>query len=283
MTKKLKAASTSVTVNIVLLVSKIIVAIITSSVALFAECAHSLFDLFSSILAFWGIKQAGKPSDDEHLFGHDKYESLSSLLQAVFITLTALFIMYEATDKLLHPHPVENSGIGIIVMIITIPIAFLTSRYLAKVAKNEGGSHALEADSAHFTTDILGSISVLVGLIIVNLGYALGDVFAAYAVSIIMIIVSFKIMHNCYYVFMDCSPDKETMDKIKEILDSVKCISYHKLKARTTGSNIFIDVHIQVRKDMSVEKAHDLIGKIKTKLRNEIKSIKEVSIHIEPK
>jgi cation diffusion facilitator family transporter len=283
MSSKLKAASASVFVNIGLLLSKVAGAIITGSVALIAECAHSLFDLFSSLLAFWGIKEAAKPSDEEHQFGHEKFESLSSMLQGLFITLTALFVIYEATDKLLHPHLVENSEIGVILMAISIPIALLTSRYLKKIANKEGGSHALEADSAHFTTDVQSSVSVLIGLVAVWLGFPLGDIIAAYAVSLIMLFVSYKIIKESYLVFMDYSPDKETMEKIKGVVESVKCITYHKLMARRAGNQIFVNLHIQVNKKMTVEQSHELCGKIKTKMKKEVPKIKEVSVHVEPK
>ena len=282
MANKLKAAFASIFVNVGLLISKIIAAILTMSVALLAESLHSLFDLFSSILAYAGIKQAEKPEDEKHSFGHEKFENFSSALQAMFITLTALFVLYEATMKLSHPIVVENSEIGIILMIATIPIAFLTARYLSKIAKSAGGSQALEADSTHFTTDVLGSIAVLIGLLAVNLGYGIGDIIAAYAVGIIMLYISFKLLKQSYKVFMDYSPEKETMDKIKKILEDDKRIQYHKLRARLAGSKIFVNVHIQVDKKMTVEKAHKISGELKKRMKDEIPQIKEAHVHIEP-
>ena len=148
MSNKLKAASTSIFANIGLLISKIVAAILTGSIGMLAECLHSGFDLVASFLAFIGIKIAQKPDDEKHEFGHEKYESLSSFFQSVIIAVTALFVIFEAYHKLKNPGVVENSEVGIILMIITIPVALLVSRYLSKIAKQEGGSHALEADSA---------------------------------------------------------------------------------------------------------------------------------------
>jgi len=280
---KLRAAATSIGVNVVLLVSKILVAIITGSVGLLAECIHSSFDLFSSLLAYLGIKKASKAEDETHHYGHEKFESLSSFLQSIFILLTAAFIVYEAVQKLRHPVTVENSGIGIIFMIITIPVAYLTSRYLAKIARKEGGSHALEADSAHFTTDVLGSIAVLIGLFMVWLGYPIGDTLAAFVVAAVMLYISCDLIHDSFHVFMDCSPPKKTMKKIENILKKTRGITYHKLRARMAGSRIFVDVHIQVNKNYTIDKAHGVSGKIKHEIKEKIKSVKEVNTHIEPK
>ncbi|MFH1174150.1 MAG: cation diffusion facilitator family transporter [archaeon] len=283
MATKLKAASLSISVNVGLLLSKIVAAILTRSVGLFAESAHSLFDLFSSLLAYFGIRMAEKPSDDTHLYGHDKYESLSSLLQALFIILTALFIIYEATEKLLHPVIVKNSEIGIALMILTIPITLFTSKYLAKIAAQEGGSHALEADSAHFTTDVLGSIAVLIGLFLAWLGWPLGDVLAAYAVAAIMIYISVHLMKEAFYVFMDYTPTNTAMEEMRAILKTYRGITYHKLKARRAGNKIFAEVHIQVNSRYSIKKAHALSMDVKRKIMAANRNVKDITIHVEPK
>ncbi len=279
---KLGAASVSIAVNVGLLISKLIVAFITGSISLYAECAHSLFDLVASALAYLGIRKAEEPSDQTHHFGHEKFENLSSALQALLIAGTSFVVIYEAYKKLAEPAVVNEPLLGIALMLVSIPVTFLTSRYLGKIARMEGSS-ALEADSAHFTTDVLSSISVLAGLALVKLGYGFGDPLAAIAVALIMLYISIELLYRSFMVFMDFSPDRETMARIKGVLVAEKRITrFHKLRARIAGSRILVDVHIHLPHGTPIETAHGISHEIETKIIREMPAVKEVNIHIEP-
>ncbi len=286
MSNKLKAATTSIIVNVLLLISKAILAVLTGSIGLLAESAHSLFDLLASFLAYLGIKKADQPEDNRHHYGHEKFETLSSFLQALLITGTAFIVMWEAYSKILHPSPVENSEWGIILMIISIPVTYFTAKYLSKVAEKEGGSHALEADSAHFTTDVLSSIAVLIGLLLVKFGLPYGDPIAAFIVGMIMFYISIKLGIRSYHVFMDASPDDMQMKKIIKVLDTTvknkKITRYHKLKARMIGSKILLDVHIHVPNKLSIVQAHKIATDIKKNLKKAVPELKDATIHEEP-
>lgn len=285
-TNKLGAAKLSVGVNVALLISKIAVAYLTGSIGLLAESAHSLFDLVASILAYVGIKKAEEPSDKTHHYGHEKFENLSSLLQTALITLTAIIVIFEAYQKLTKPTPVEQSELGIVLMLITIPIAYFTSKYLNDTAQKHGGSSALEADSAHFLTDIAGSIAVLIGLVLVRFGYGFGDPLSALAVACVMLYISYELGFKSFKVFMDFSPDQPTMERIEGVLieevDSKRITRYHKLRARLSGSKIWVDAHIQLPRDTHVKKAHNIAHEIKQKIMRRVPEVKEVNIHIEP-
>ncbi len=280
---KLGAAAVSVGVNVTLLLSKIAAAFLTGSIGLYAESAHSLFDLLASVLAYVGIRKAEEPSDETHHFGHEKFENLSSLLQAMLITGTAGVVMFEAYQKLSGPSAVENSEIGIALMLVSMPITYLTSRYLSETAKKEGGSHALEADSAHFLTDVASSMAVFIGLILVRLGYPLGDPVAAFLVGAIMVVISAELGMRSFVIFMDFSPDKGTLSKIEAVLEKEKRITrYHKLRARTAGSRIFVDVHIHFPHKTDIVKAHKVAHDIENDIISAVPQVKEVSVHMEP-
>jgi cation diffusion facilitator family transporter len=283
---KLKAASVSVGVNIALLLSKLVISFITGSVGLLAEAIHSSFDLVASVLAYVGIRKAEQPDDHTHHYGHEKFENLSSLLQTLLITGTSFIIIWEAYHRFKNPAPIENSMLGIILMIATIPITYFTARYLSRIAKEEGGSQALEADSAHFTTDILGSIAVLVGLLMVTFGIPWGDALAAFAVGLIMLYISIELGIQSFCVFMDFSPDKKKIAKIKRILDNSRkkkmITSYHKLRARMAGSKILLEFHILVPKKLDVATAHRRSAEIKNAIKRAVPEVKEATIHIEP-
>ena len=282
MAQKLGAAKLSILVNVGLLLSKIAAAIITGSIGLYAESAHSLFDLIASLLAYLGIRKAEEPEDRTHSFGHEKFENLSSLLQALLITGTAFVVLFEAYQKLSGPSEVEFSEVGIVLMLVSVPVTYFTSKYLGDIAKKEGSS-ALEADSAHFTTDVISSISVLLGLVLVKLGYAYGDPLGAIVVGIVMIYISIELLKHSFFVFMDFTPDKGTMDRIGKVLTDEKRITrFHKLRARMAGSRILVDVHIHLPHKTPVETAHMIAHEIETNILRDVPSVKEVSIHIEP-
>lgn len=283
MGKKLGAAALSIGVNVTLLLSKIAAAVLTGSIGLYAESAHSLFDLLASVLAYLGIKKAEEPSDETHHFGHEKFENLSSLLQAMLITGTAGIVMFEAYQKLSGPILVENSEIGIALMVLSIPVTYLTSRYLHDTAEKEGGSHALEADSAHFLTDVGSSIAVLAGLVSFRLGFPVGDPIAAFVVGLIMLVISAELGVRSFVIFMDFSPDKETLARIEDVLRSEKRITrHHKMRARIAGSRIFVDVHIHFPHKTDIVEAHKVAHEIENNIIKAVPQVKEVSIHMEP-
>ncbi|MBI5223388.1 cation transporter [Candidatus Micrarchaeota archaeon] len=282
MGKKLDAALFSVGVNILLLVSKIIVAFLTGSISLYAESAHSMFDLVSSILAYVGIKKAQEPSDDTHHFGHEKFENLSSLAQTLLLAGTGCIVIFESYQKILAPTPIESPSLALGLMIVSIPITYFTSRYLADHAKEEHSS-ALEADSTHFLTDSISSIAVLIGLAFAHFGYSLGDPLAAFAVGLIMLYLSIDLGSHSFRVFMDFSPDEKTLSKIESAVNSEKRITrFHKLRARLAGKRILVEVHIQVPHDMDIITAHNISHDVEKAIIAQVPLVKEVTVHIEP-
>jgi cation diffusion facilitator family transporter len=282
MAQKFGAAALSVGVNVALLATKAGAAYVTGSMGLLAESAHSLFDLFASVLAYIGIKKADEPSDEMHHYGHYKYENLSSLLQGLLITATAAIIMYEAWQKIGSPGNVEFSEVGIALMLLSIPVTLYTSKYLGRIAAKEGSS-ALEADSAHFTTDVISSVSVLVGLLLVKLGFPAGDPLSAIVVSLVMFYISVEILWKSIVVFMDFAPDKETVGMIRHVLDNEKRITrYHKLRARMAGSRVLVDVHIHMPPNTPIKSAHTVAHEITDTIKRKVSSVSEVNIHIEP-
>ena len=280
--KKLKAASFSIYVNIFLIILKLIVSIMTNSLAILAELFHSLFDMLASVFAYLGIKKAEEPADKTHHFGHEKVENISSLAQTLLIVITSIFIIYEAIKRIYHPQKIETGYLGIIVMLITIAVDFFISKYLHK-ASSDHGSVALEADAYHFTTDLWGAISVLVGLFFVYMGFPIFDSIAAIIVALIMLYISYKLGMKAMHALTDGCPEDEIMEKISHTIKNTKgVLSFHKLRVRHAGSKLLVNMDIQVDKKMTIKKAHDVSHRVKERLKKEIRQIKDVTIHIEP-
>lgn len=212
--EKLHAALQSIKVNFLLIAIKLGTGIYTGSLGILAEFIHSFFDLLASFFAYLGIKQASHPADSSHHYGHERLENISSLLQSILIALTSMFIIYEAYKKIVAgKHIVQNSWIGIFVMLITIILDVMISRYLHKKS-SKTGSPALEADAYHFTTDIWSTGAVILGLGSTYFGFPMGDIIGAIFVAILMLFLAFKLSMKSIKVMLDQAPDDLSLETI---------------------------------------------------------------------
>ncbi|MFH1127209.1 MAG: cation diffusion facilitator family transporter [archaeon] len=282
-TKKAHAAQWSIAANIFLLALKLLAGLYTGSLGIIAEFIHSFFDLIASILAYLGIKKASQPADETHHYGHERFENISSLLQSLLITLTSIIIIYEAYGKLTDStHVVKESFIGIAVMAVTLIIDIRISRYLHGKS-TETGSPALEADAYHFTTDILSTVAVIIGLAATALGYPIADVLSAIFVALIMLYISLNLGKKATFVMLDRAPDRKTIEKIDAIIKaSRKVKSHHSLRARTAGNKLFVDVSVHLCDSLTLEEAHRISDGLEKKIIRECPEVKEIVIHMEP-
>jgi cation diffusion facilitator family transporter len=280
--EKLRAASMSIGVNVFLIIMKLAVAIITGSLAIFAELAHSFFDMIASTFAYTGIKKAEEPADETHHYGHEKFENLSSLAQTILIVITSVIIIYEALDRIRFPKPIEATELGLIAMVVTIGVDYFVSKYLHK-AGEEHGSSALEADAYHFTTDLWGAIAVIVGLVFVMAGFTMFDSIAAIFVALLMLWISYHLGKKSINALMDVSPSDAVMEQICTVISSTPGVeNFHKLKARNIGNKMLVELHVHVSHCITVQEGHDISHDVKERLMAEFQNIKEVTIHVEP-
>jgi len=281
--RKLRAASFSLGVNVLLILLKLSVVLVTGSLAILAELLHSFFDMLASLFAYIGIRKAQEPADESHLYGHDKFENLSSLAQTILIVVTSFLVIYEAVNRIASPTKIESTELGLGVMVITIVIDYFLAKYLHKTSRDYG-SAALEADAYHFSTDLWGAISVIVGLVFVMLGFPVFDSLAAIVVALLMLWISYKLGTKALHVLMDRSPPQEYIDKIRNAISSTTGVeSFHKLRVRQAGSRYLVELHIQVSPKKSVEEGHYIGHDVKARVMKDVPNIKEVTVHVEPK
>lgn len=282
MAERLNAAKFSIGINTVLVLLKAFVALITGSVAVLAEVFHSLFDLIASLLAYVGIEKAMMPPDKTHHYGHYRFENLSSLAQVLLILLTAALVAFEALRRLEVPSEVKQTEVGIALILFSLLAATYTSRRLRKVAEKEK-SAALESDAYHFTTDIWSGVSVLVGLVLVALGFPMGDPLAALVVAALMLYGSTSLAKKSIAILSDSAPDSEKIETVEKIIGRDKRIlSFHNLRGRQSGSRIFLDVHIDLRPDTHLKVAHRIAHEIKSRIMRALPDVEDVHIHLEP-
>jgi len=282
--KKL-AAALSIISNTALIILKFIAGIITGSIGIISEAIHSGSDLLASIMTFFSVSESSKPADNDHQYGHGKYEDFTSFLEGLLIILAAFYIVFEALKKILFSLEMEvNANVGMFVMFISMVANILVSTYLFKVAKKTGSS-ALYADGEHLRTDIYSSLAVLIGLILVKVtGNHIFDPLIAIAVAIIIFIAGYKICDEARKSLLDVALSENENSHIREIVakyvgDSV--ISLKSLRTRKGGLKKNIDLILIVEKTMQISTGHSLCDKIEEEIENKLKNT-DITIHLEP-
>lgn len=280
--QKESTARLSILSNTTLVLLKLVVGFMSGAVSIISEAAHSAVDLLAAVIAYYAVKKSNKPPDTNHAYGHGKIENLSAAIEAFLIILAAIWIVYEAAQKLQSPHAPEMLEWGIGLMVVSIVVNYWVSGKLMTVAKATH-SHALEADALHLQADIWTSASVLVGLVIIYFtGLTWLDPLIAIAVAIVVFKAGFQMTRKSFYELTDVSLPEEEEEKIRNILDShPEVIDYHRLRTRRSGSSRLIDVHLVLNKNMHLDKAHAICDQLEEEIRKVLGNC-DVVIHTEP-
>lgn len=280
--EKIKAARFSIFSNTTLTVLKLGIGLITGSVSVLSEAVHSASDLMASWIAFFSVRQSDLPADDKHPYGHGKVESLSGMAEAFLIFAAAIYIIYEAIQKIIHHTTPQRLDLGIGVMAISVAMNFFVARYLFRVAKKTD-SLALEADAEHLRTDVYTSLGVLIGLALARLtGYYLLDPIVAILVAMMIFHAAWRLTMAAVETLMDTQLPSSDVDAIKAILDlEQRVFGYHKLRTRKSGSFRYIDAHILLDDTLSLPQAHDLTEEMEDRIRARFPNT-EVTLHTEP-
>jgi cation diffusion facilitator family transporter len=282
--QKAKAALLSIVSNTVLIVLKLIVGIIMQSVSVISEAVHSGIDLLAAIIAFFSVRESGKPADRKHRYGHGKIENVSGTIEALLIFAAGIYIIVEALKKLYSEHiEIEALGIGAAVMALSAVVNWFVSNYLLKIAK-KSDSVALEADALHLRTDVYTSAGVFAGLVAIHFtGLAVLDPFIAIGVALLIFKAAYDLTKNAFLHILDISLPEEEEKIIQDVLESYSThfLEYHKLRTRKAGADRHIDMHLVVPKTQTVEQSHRLSDKITAAIKDRLASI-HVLVHIEP-
>lgn len=279
---KENAAYLSIISNSLLIILKITAGILIGSISVISEAIHSSIDLLASFIAFFSIRKASKIEDDEHPFGHGKYENVSGFAEAILIFFAAAFIIIEAVKKIIDGSSIESVGFGLAVMFVSSIVNLLVSTKLMKVAK-QTDSIALEADSIHLLTDVLTTGGVFLGLLIVKLtGLKIVDSLAAIFVAFLIIKTSIDLTKKSLKDLVDSSLPDEDINKIVEIITAHKEIKgYHRLRTRKCGQKKEIDIHLKLNESYSLTQAHNICSHIEKDIKHVFPN-SYILIHPEP-
>jgi cation diffusion facilitator family transporter len=287
--EKQSAAGNSLLTAIGLAGIKTVVGLMTGSLGILAEAAHSGLDLVAAIMTFLAVRISGKPPDTDHLYGHGKVENLSALFETALLLATCVWIVREAIGRLLHHHgEMEVTVWSFAVMLISVVANAIRSRALARTAKKYR-SQALEADALHFQTDIWSSAVVIAGLIAVKiadwrpgLGWLRGgDAVAALGVSALIVVVSIRLGRRTIDVLLDTAP-AGMEQRIAMAAEGVEGVhNCHNVRIRASGPKMFVDLHVLVDGGQTLAQAHDLTVAIEAAIQ-EIAPQADVTVHPEP-
>ncbi|MFJ7979315.1 cation diffusion facilitator family transporter [Lysinibacillus xylanilyticus] len=278
-----KVAFLSVLSNSTVVILKLIVGLFTGSVAILSEAIHSLLDLLASFIAFLSVRISSKPADKEHPYGHGKVENISGTIETLLIFVAGIWIIYECIHKIITPTPIKLPVLGILVMLLGALINFVVSRIVYRTAKNTN-SVAMKSNALHLLTDVYTSLGVALSLLIVHLtGWYILDPIIGIILACYIMIEAFKLMKEAFPPLLDARLSKEEEEQIIQIIESFKdeYIEYHDFRTRRSGAEEYIDFHLVVASNKSIETVHDLCDRIEEKINNLFHQA-NILIHLEP-
>jgi cation diffusion facilitator family transporter len=290
--EKKRAAANSVLAALGLTGMKLAVGLVSGSLGILAEAAHSGLDLVAALVTLVAVSISDRPADESHPYGHGKVENFSALIETLLLFLTCAWIIYEAVNRIFFRDVhVDPSLWTFLVVIISIGVDVSRSRMLYRAARKHR-SQALEADALHFSTDIWSSAVVLGGLVLVWAGRTFlpghagllnrADAVAALGVAFIVLFVSYRLGKRTIDVLLDRAPEG-LKEKIAAAADEVEgVISAGKVRLRRSGALIFVDMTIEVDRTMSFERTHRIAEDVEARVQAIIPGA-DVVIHTDPR
>ena len=260
--------------------AKIIYGYKTDSISMLSDGFHSLFDGTSNVVGLVGVWVASHPPDENHPYGHRKYETLSTIAIAALIFMTGIEILKKVYHGLTVTHNIEVTSLSFSIMLVTLLVNIWVMLYERKKGR-ELKSDFLLADAMHTTTDIYVSISVIISLIAVKMGYPLIDAVVAFIIVIFITRMGFEILKSAADVLTDTA--QISPDKIRKVIDRIKDIKgCHGIRTRGKQGAVNVDLHIQIHPDVTTGDAHELAHSVEDAIKKEFPSVIDVVIHTEP-
>ena len=257
---------------------------LTDSVSLLSDALEAIVNLAAGLVALGALTIADQPADDRHTYGHDKAEYFSSGVEGMLIIVAAVSIIVAASSRFLHPVMLENLGPGLIVGLLAAAMNFATARVMLKVAR-EHDSITIEADAKHLMTDVWTSGGVLTGLLVIMFvpQWYMLDPLIAVAVGIHIIFTGVQLLRRTVDGLMDAALSPEEISQTAQLIRAQlpAGASFHDLRTRKAGARRFIEFHLLVPGETSVNQSHALCDRIEYSIERHL-SRAAVTIHVEP-
>lgn len=295
-TKKAIAAGSSVLWSALLTVMKFVVGIVTGSLGILSEALHSALDMLAALGTYFAVKVAARPADAEHPYGHGRIESLTALAETLLLLITAGWVIMEAVERLTSDNPealhVETNVWAFVVIIVSLVVDINRAAMLRRVAK-ETKSDALEADAAHFASDIWSSAAVLLGISGAAVAHLTlegswlhwllqrADVLASLAVAILILHICWELGRKSINNLMDKTDGEAARTVRRTMAENMPAYPLQKLRVREVGNKAYIEMVVAVPRELHVDTAHDIAEAIEELVSNALPGA-ETSVHMHP-
>ncbi len=256
---------------------------LTGSVGLLSDAMESLVNLAGALMALAMLSVAARPADEDHAYGHGKAEYFSAGFEGALIVVAAISIAVAATDRLLHPRPIERVGLGLAVSVVASLVNLGVALVLLRAARAHR-STTLQSNAHHLLTDVWTSVGVLLGVGAVALtGWQRLDPVIALAVAANIVFTGGRIVLNSVAGLMDAALPAAEIAALRQLLDrySADGIEYHALRTRQSGALRFVSVHILVPPEWTVQRGHELLERLEAEIRRALPPV-HVITHLEP-
>ncbi|MBD2499220.1 cation diffusion facilitator family transporter [Anabaena azotica] len=257
--------------------------LLTGSVGLLSDAIESFVNLVAALVALWALTYAAKPADAEHTFGHTKAEYFSSGAEGALIVVAAVSIAMEAWERLQHPEPLTQLGLGLMLSLLATAVNGGVAFVLLKAGRRLR-SITLRADAHHLLTDVWTSGGVIVGIFLVKVtGWLVLDPVIAFLVAVNIVWTGFKLLKETFFGLLDTTLPHEEMELIRRILDDYadQGIQFHAMRTRMAGTRRFISFHVLVPGAWTVRQGHDLCETIELRIIEALPG-SNVITHLEP-
>jgi cation diffusion facilitator family transporter len=278
-----REACVSIIGNSLLFVFKLFLGIFINSIGLITDAFHTLSDTGSSVVIIFGFKAAKKGPDEQHPFGHGRFEHIATIVIAILLCIAGVQFIFESVNRLMDMVEISTGDLTLIIGIVVI-VSSVVKELMARYAIMMGRkieSEALLADAWHHRTDALSSVAVGLGIIGVYLGYHILDPIFGIAVSLLIIYTAVRLFRHSSDTLVGSSPDKDTVDLIGDAANSVDGVcGVHKITVHDYGSTKVVSLHVEVECDISAEKAHDIAQAVEDRVTDITNSA--TIVHIDP-
>ncbi len=281
---KTSAARLSILAAAFLITLKFATGYITGSISVWASLLDSTMDIFASSINYFAVRAAARPADEDHTYGHGKAESLAGLFQSIVIAASGIFLIRESIRRIINPNQTSSEWLGILTMLIAMTVSIALVRRLKRVAR-ETESPALHADATHYVTDIFTNLGALLALVIVGLTpWQIADPIISITIAFYILWSAVSVGRGSIDVLMDRRLPLDVDEQIAVVVSSYKeegVLGFHDLRTRRSGSQKFIDLHLEVERNMSLQDAHDVTVRVLRAIEAEIPRAR-VQIHTDP-
>jgi cation diffusion facilitator family transporter len=279
---QMRTALFSVMAAVFLVAVKLGTGLVTGSLGLLAEAAHSGTDFVAALLTLFAVRIAVRPADHEHHYGHGKAEHLAALAESSFLMLVSLFLAYQAATRLFAdtPHEVTTTWWSFLVLTVVISVDASRAVISARAARRHH-SAALASNALHFASDLGGSFAVLVGLIFVALGEPRADAIAALIVGAIVLVAAARLARQSIEVLMDRA-DADAEEAVRAALQEFGDVEVRRLRSRHAAGRNFVDLVVAISADAGLAQAHTTADEIESAIRRQLPG-SDVLVHVEPR